>query len=77
MMIDANYIIDCGLVVFKIVEGDFARTGQCVEFLMDDMLYASFRTPKVRSKHTTFNTSEYGSCPLGSEGRGMSVPSAR
>ena len=40
------------------IEGDFAQTGVHVEVLMDDMLYASYTSSKVRSKHTVFNQSE-------------------
>ena len=46
---------ESGLLVFKLIEGEFAHTGAYVDILMDDMAYASYATAKIKSKHMTFN----------------------
>ncbi|OJD36623.1 membrane bound c2 domain protein [Diplodia corticola] len=46
---------ESGLLVFKLVEGEFAHTDCYLEVLMDDQIFASYSSSKIRSKHTTFN----------------------
>ncbi|KAF2458227.1 hypothetical protein BDY21DRAFT_284327 [Lineolata rhizophorae] len=46
---------ESGLIVFKIISGEFSETGCHLEVLMDDMLFPSYRATKIRSKQTTFN----------------------
>ncbi|KAF2644633.1 tricalbin [Massarina eburnea CBS 473.64] len=44
-----------GLVVFKLVDGEFANTGGYVDILMDDMAFPSYSSAKIKSKNMTFN----------------------
>ncbi|KAF1916650.1 hypothetical protein BDU57DRAFT_450010 [Ampelomyces quisqualis] len=46
---------ESGLLVFKLIEGEFASAGAYVDILMDDMAYSSYSTAKIKSKHMTFN----------------------
>lgn len=46
---------ESGLLVFKLIEGEFAETGGYIDILMDDMVYASYSSAKIKSKHMTFN----------------------
>ncbi|KAL6704691.1 Tricalbin-2 [Coniothyrium glycines] len=46
---------ESGLLVFKLVDGEFARTGGYVDVLMDDMAYPSYSSAKIKSNNTTFN----------------------
>lgn len=46
---------ESGLLVFKLIEGEFARPGGHVDVIMDDMAYASYSSAKIRSHHMTFN----------------------
>ncbi|KAH9860893.1 hypothetical protein IAQ61_010628 [Plenodomus lingam] len=46
---------ESGLLVFKLIDGEFSRTGGYVDILMDDMAYASYSSAKIKSNHTTFN----------------------
>ncbi|KAI4671195.1 uncharacterized protein J4E88_009228 [Alternaria novae-zelandiae] len=46
---------ESGLLVFKLIEGEFARTGGHVDVIMDDMAYASYSSTKIRSNKMTFN----------------------
>jgi Ca2+-dependent lipid-binding protein len=50
-------VTESGLLVFKIIDGDFSETGAYVDVLMDDMAYASYSTAKIKSRHMTFNES--------------------
>lgn len=49
---------ESGLIIFKLIEGTLARTDIRVEVLMDDMVFPSFSSAKVRSKHMTFGESK-------------------
>ncbi|KAK4934289.1 hypothetical protein LTR28_010734 [Elasticomyces elasticus] len=49
----AQYV--SGLLVFNILEGDMAHTGCHLEVVMDDMLFPSYSTSKIRSRQTSFN----------------------
>ncbi|KAF2144009.1 uncharacterized protein K452DRAFT_306654 [Aplosporella prunicola CBS 121167] len=46
---------ESGLLVFKVIEGEFSRTDIYLEVLMDDQLFPNYFSSKIRSKHTTFN----------------------
>ncbi|KAF2032834.1 tricalbin [Setomelanomma holmii] len=46
---------ESGLLVFKLIDGEFSETGAYVDVLMDDMAYASYSTAKIKSKNMTFN----------------------
>nr|OQO30630.1 hypothetical protein B0A51_01516 [Rachicladosporium sp. CCFEE 5018] len=46
---------ESGLVIFKIIDGEFAHTGCHLEVLMDDMLFPSFTSAKAKSRQHTFN----------------------
>jgi len=46
---------ESGLLVFKLIDGEFARTGGYVDILMDDMAYPSYSSARIKSSHMTFN----------------------
>lgn len=48
-------LAESGLLVFKLIEGEFSETGAYVDVLMDDMAYPSYSTAKIKSRHMTFN----------------------
>ncbi|KAF9690489.1 hypothetical protein EKO04_011358 [Ascochyta lentis] len=45
---------ESGLLVFKLIDGEFAETGGYVDVLMDDMAYPSYSSAKIKSRHMTF-----------------------
>jgi Ca2+-dependent lipid-binding protein len=51
-------LAESGLLVFKLIEGEFADTGTYVDILMDDMAYPSYSTAKIKSRHMTFGESK-------------------
>ncbi|KAH3978293.1 hypothetical protein HBH52_104320 [Parastagonospora nodorum] len=46
---------ESGLLVFKLIDGEFSTTGAYVDVLMDDMAYASYSTAKIKNRNMTFN----------------------
>jgi len=46
---------ESGLLVIKVVDAELAHSDCFIDFVMDDMLFPSFRTSKARSKKVTFN----------------------
>jgi Ca2+-dependent lipid-binding protein len=48
-------VAESGLLVFKLIDGEFSETGAYVDVLMDDMAYPSYSTAKIKSRHMTFN----------------------
>jgi Ca2+-dependent lipid-binding protein len=48
-------VAESGLLVFKLIDGEFSTTGAYVDVLMDDMAYASYSTAKIKNRHMTFN----------------------
>ncbi|KAF2875982.1 hypothetical protein BDV95DRAFT_591385 [Massariosphaeria phaeospora] len=46
---------ESGLIVFKLVDGEFADTGGYVDILMDDMAFASHTSAKIKSRSMSFN----------------------
>ena len=51
----ANVLTESGLIVFKLIEGEFSETGGYIDVLMDDMAFPSYSSAKIKSKHMTFN----------------------
>ncbi|PWW79118.1 tricalbin [Tuber magnatum] len=45
---------DSGLLVFKIIEGQFAHKDCYLDILMDDMLYPAYSTTRIKSKNMKF-----------------------
>ncbi|UPX11961.1 Tricalbin-2 [Ascochyta rabiei] len=45
---------ESGLLVFKLIDGEFAETGGYVDVLMDDMAYPSYSSAKIKNRHMTF-----------------------
>ncbi|KAL8739134.1 MAG: hypothetical protein Q9181_000163 [Wetmoreana brouardii] len=45
---------ESGLLIFKLLEGTMAHSDVRLEVVMDDMVFPSFTSAKVRSKHTQF-----------------------
>ena len=43
------------MLVFKLIDGEFARSGGYVDILMDDMAYPSYSSAKIKSNNMTFN----------------------
>ena len=62
-LVDANIVQETGLVVIKVIEGEFAQSNVHLELLMDDMAFPSFSTSRARSKHTAFGESESSFVP--------------
>jgi Ca2+-dependent lipid-binding protein len=52
-------LVESGLLVFKLIDGEFSTTGAYVDVLMDDMAYASYSTAKIKSRNMTFNESMF------------------
>jgi len=51
--------LESGLIVFTLIDGDFAGTDCHLEILMDDMVFPSYASTKIKSRHTTFNESKH------------------
>lgn len=51
----ANIQIESGLIVFKLIEGEFADTGAYIDILMDDMAFSSYSSAKIKNRHMKFN----------------------
>ena len=49
---------ESGLLIFHLIEGTLATSDVLVEVLMDDMVFPSYSSAKVRSKHTQFGESK-------------------
>ncbi|KAL9583913.1 MAG: hypothetical protein Q9203_004883 [Teloschistes exilis] len=45
---------ESGLLIFKLIEGTMAQTDVRLEVMMDDMVFPSFASAKVKAKHTKF-----------------------
>lgn len=41
--------------MFKLIDGEFAETGAYVDILMDDMVFPSYSSAKIKSRNMTFN----------------------
>ena len=51
----ANTVIESGLLVFKLIEGQLSESDVQLEVLMDDHVFPSYTSQKVKSKHAVFN----------------------
>lgn len=51
-------MIESGLLVFKLISGDLARANVYLEVVMDDNVFPTYSSSKVRSKKYEFNESE-------------------
>ena len=49
--------LESGLLVFKLIRGELARSNVYLEVLMDDMAFPSYASSKARSKSTEFGES--------------------
>ncbi|KAK3173796.1 hypothetical protein OEA41_007128 [Lepraria neglecta] len=45
---------ESGLLIFKIIEGTFAKSDVRLEVLMDDYVFPAYNSTKARSRHTIF-----------------------
>lgn len=50
--------LESGLMVVTLIDGDFAKTDCRLQILMDDMVFPSYSSTKIKSRHTNFNESE-------------------
>jgi Ca2+-dependent lipid-binding protein len=58
ILVAQSYIAESGLLIFNLIEGTLATSDVRVEVLMDDMVFPSYSSAKVRSRHTQFGESE-------------------
>lgn len=56
-MTDTEYV-ESGLLVFTLVQGEFAQSGSHLEVIIDDNLFPSYTSAKTKSRNYTFNESE-------------------
>lgn len=49
---------ESGLLIFKLIEADLARSNVRVEVIMDDMVFPSYVSSKATSRHTQFGESK-------------------
>jgi Ca2+-dependent lipid-binding protein len=54
-----TYRVESGLLVFKLISGDLARANVQLEVLIDDMVFPSYSSTKIKTRTTEFNESEY------------------
>jgi Ca2+-dependent lipid-binding protein len=45
---------ESGLLIFKLISGDFAKSNVYLEVLMDDQVFPSYASSRTRSRHTEF-----------------------
>lgn len=57
-------VIESGLLVFKIIEGQLSESDVQLEVLMDDHVFPSYTSQKVKSKHAVFNDGLFISNPM-------------
>jgi Ca2+-dependent lipid-binding protein len=55
----ADVAAESGLIVFKLIDGEFSETGAYVDILMDDMVFPSYSSAKIKSKNMTFNEGKF------------------
>ncbi|CAI6334444.1 unnamed protein product [Periconia digitata] len=46
---------ESGLIVFKLIDGEFSHTGTYVDVIMDDMAFPCYWSSKIKSRAMTFN----------------------
>ena len=55
----ANEIrVESGLLVFRLISGEFSRSNVTLQVLMDDMVFPSYTSTKARSKRVEFGESK-------------------
>lgn len=54
-----NLPTESGLLIFKLIEGTLAHADVRVEVLMDDYVFPSYSSAKVKSRHSVFGESGY------------------
>ena len=59
MQEDSNFVVDSGLLIFRMIEGQFAHKDCYLEVLMDDMLYPAYSSARIGSKNMKFDESAY------------------
>jgi Ca2+-dependent lipid-binding protein len=50
--------VESGLVVFKLISGELARANCQLEVLIDDQVFPSYASNKVKTRNAEFNESE-------------------
>ncbi|KAF2263568.1 tricalbin [Lojkania enalia] len=46
---------ETGLIVFKLIDGEFAESGGYIDVVMDDFAFPCYSSSKIKSRHMTFN----------------------
>ncbi|KAF2712701.1 tricalbin [Pleomassaria siparia CBS 279.74] len=46
---------ESGLIVFKLIDGEFPETGGYIDIIMDDMAFPSYSSAKIKTRSTVFN----------------------
>jgi Ca2+-dependent lipid-binding protein len=49
---------ESGLLIFTLIEGEFVQTNCYVEVLIDDLVFPSYSSSKIKSKQHEFNESK-------------------
>ena len=52
-------VTESGLLVFKIIEGQLSESDVQLEVLMDDHVFPSYTSQKVKTKHAVFNDGRF------------------
>ena len=56
--VSSNLLLESGLIIFNLIEGNLAHSNVFVEVVMDDMAFASYVSSKARSRQTQFSESK-------------------
>jgi Ca2+-dependent lipid-binding protein len=49
---------ESGLLIFTLIEGEFVQTNCYVEVLIDDLVFPSYASSKIKSKQHEFHESK-------------------
>lgn len=60
----ANNRPESGLLIFTLLDGDLARQNCYLEVLMDDHVFPSYSSNKVKTRHHEFNESMFITNPI-------------
>lgn len=56
---NANHVmVESGLIIFKLIEGNLAYSNVHIDVLMDDMVFPSYISSKARTRNIQFNESK-------------------
>jgi Ca2+-dependent lipid-binding protein len=58
LLLRLTMVVESGLLLFTLIDCDLARSNCHLEVLMDDMVFPSYSSSKVRTKHHEFNESK-------------------